>query len=533
MEFKLKFGTSGIRDNDENLTNEQIFIATKAFLNYLVSINNIKEKRVALAGDFRPSTNRILQSVASAIIDSGLVVDYCGKIPTPTISHYGFENKIPSIMVTASHNPYGQNGIKFNKTDGEILKNEEQPILNEINKLTENTIISNELTQQAKQSLSNINKQAKELYIQRYKTMFSNILKDIKLIFYQQTAVGRDIIPKILSDLGAEVILEEKLDETKQFIPVDTENLSQEILNKMQSLALKHNCNIVLTADGDSDRPVLTYLENNKLKYLPGDKLNTLVALFLKPDFVAAPITINSKAAQLIQDNNIPIQLTKVGSPHVIQAINNTPPSKDYFLFAFEANGGSLIKSNKKINNIQLNSLLTRDAIFPLICILAFAKSKNLQINELVNQTFSGKYQSFSYSGLVENTTERTTPGCEKYTPEIGKNIINHFKLNDSEIQSNLATKEQQYKINQLQNYFSSLFPLDTTVKLNFLDGIKIYFSNQETIHLRPSGNSAQFRIYAESQTEQRTMQIINQSITPNTGILIKIINNFHHNSSK
>ena len=135
MEFKLKFGTSGLRDNDENLTDEQIFIATKAFLNFLISTNQISEKKIALAGDFRPSTNRILQAVASTIIYCDFNVDYCGKIPTPTLSLYGFKNNIPSIMVTASHNPYGQNGIKFNKPSGEVLKSDEQLILNEIKKL--------------------------------------------------------------------------------------------------------------------------------------------------------------------------------------------------------------------------------------------------------------------------------------------------------------------------------------------------------------------------------------------------------------
>ena len=127
MKSLLKFGTSGLRGLVSDLTDQSCYLYTTAFLQYLsdqklIDINN----SVAIAGDLRPSTERILTAVAVAISDFRLQVDYCGIIPTQTVSLYGFTRKIPSIMVTGSHIPYDRNGIKFNLPTGEILKKDEQ-----------------------------------------------------------------------------------------------------------------------------------------------------------------------------------------------------------------------------------------------------------------------------------------------------------------------------------------------------------------------------------------------------------------------
>ena len=122
----LKFGTSGLRGLVTELTDRECYLYTAAFLKYLTDKKLIREKSVAIAGDFRPSTERILKASIQAIKDFGLEVDFCGIIPTQAVSLYGFRRKFPSIMVTGSHIPYDRNGIKFNLSNGEILKKDEQ-----------------------------------------------------------------------------------------------------------------------------------------------------------------------------------------------------------------------------------------------------------------------------------------------------------------------------------------------------------------------------------------------------------------------
>src|SRR5690606_9022729 len=85
-------------------------------------------RRVAMAGDRRQSTPRILAAVAHAARTHGYEVVHCGEIPSPALVHYGMKHGIPSMMVTGSHIPEDRNGIKFNRPDGEILKDDEKGI---------------------------------------------------------------------------------------------------------------------------------------------------------------------------------------------------------------------------------------------------------------------------------------------------------------------------------------------------------------------------------------------------------------------
>jgi phosphomannomutase len=73
-----------------------------------------------------------MEAVCRAADDLGYRAVNCGKIPSPAVALFGFENKIPSIMVTGSHIPDDRNGIKFNKCAGEVLKSDEQGMSSQI-----------------------------------------------------------------------------------------------------------------------------------------------------------------------------------------------------------------------------------------------------------------------------------------------------------------------------------------------------------------------------------------------------------------
>ena len=117
----VAFGTSGARGLATAMTDRVCYAYTKGFLQYLESIAEIKRagERVAVGGDFRPSTGRVMDAVCQAVADMGYHPVNCGRIPSPAVALFGFENAIPSIMVTGSHIPDDRNGIKFNKCAGE------------------------------------------------------------------------------------------------------------------------------------------------------------------------------------------------------------------------------------------------------------------------------------------------------------------------------------------------------------------------------------------------------------------------------
>ena len=119
----LAFGTSGLRGLVKDITDLEAYINVKAALQYLRSIDDIPAgSGVVLAGDLRPSTDRIMRACAGAIIDSGCQVENAGKIPTPALVSHAISTGRAGVMVSGSHIPFDRNGIKINKSVGEILK---------------------------------------------------------------------------------------------------------------------------------------------------------------------------------------------------------------------------------------------------------------------------------------------------------------------------------------------------------------------------------------------------------------------------
>ena len=116
------FGTSGARGLAHAMTDLVCYAYTAGFLDYLSSRGEVAAgDRVALAGDLRPSTPRIMRVCARAIADRGFVPVNCGFIPTPAVTCWAMGEGLASIMVTGSHIPDDRNGIKFNRPAGEIL----------------------------------------------------------------------------------------------------------------------------------------------------------------------------------------------------------------------------------------------------------------------------------------------------------------------------------------------------------------------------------------------------------------------------
>ena len=83
----IKFGTSGARGLSDRMTDFICYAYTRGFLQYLQKSGKDtgSGRKVAIAGDLRPSTDRIMQAVASAAVDMQYEVINCGKIPSPAI----------------------------------------------------------------------------------------------------------------------------------------------------------------------------------------------------------------------------------------------------------------------------------------------------------------------------------------------------------------------------------------------------------------------------------------------------------------
>ena len=470
----VAFGTSGARGLATAMTDQVCYAYAKGFLQYLESIGEIKRagERVAVGGDFRPSTSRVMEAVCRAAEDMGYRAENCGKVPSPAVALFGFENKIPSIMVTGSHIPDDRNGIKFNKCAGEVLKSDEKGMSSQIVELDDMLYGADGNFAQIK-APHEVSPEVGENYAMRYLNFFSHdALKDLRVGVYQHSAVGRDVLVKILSHLGAEVT---PLGRSDKFIPVDTEAIRPEDVQLAHDWAATGKFDALVSADGDSDRPLVSDEHGN---WLRGDIAGILCAKYLAADSVSTPVSCNTAVEKCGWFREI--RRTRIGSPFVVTSMMEATAGGAKRVVGYEANGGFLLNSEIEAGGKFLRALPTRDAGIVMLGILLLAKAQGKTISQLA----ASLPARFTASDRLENfATEKSAAILAKFNSE-------------SEAADQVA----------IEKMFGEI--CGKVVSLNRTDGLRITFANEEIIHLRPSGNAPEFRCYTEAATDERASEI-------------------------
>ena len=150
-------------------------------------------------------------------------------------------------------------------------------------------------------------------YLRRYTDFFAeSTLAGMRLLVYQHSAVGRDLLLAVLRSFGAEVV---PAGRSSDFVPIDTENIDAAQLQMIQDLVDEYGpVDAVVSTDGDSDRPLLLGVENGKVTFFGGDLIGMIVAEYLQADAVVVPISCNDA----IDRGPLAAKLqpkTRIGSP--------------------------------------------------------------------------------------------------------------------------------------------------------------------------------------------------------------------------
>lgn len=463
----VKFGTSGARGLAAQLTDEVAYIYTTAFLQYLSDCGIISKRcEVCVGGDLRPSTERIIAAITSAITDFGGKAIQAGRVASPALALFGFSRGLPTIMVTGSHIPADRNGIKFTLPEGEMMKPDEEGMKAQKVKIDSSRFNSQGMLVLSA-SIAEPQKVIVSDYCKRYSDVFSSKLLHGKNIgVYQHSAVGRDVIAQLLHGLGATV---KPLGRSELFIPVDTEAIRQEDKALAKQWALENKFDAIVSTDGDSDRPLISDASGN---WLRGDVAGILVAQYLKADAVVTPVSSNSA----VESCGIfaKVSRTKIGSPFVIQGMKDLLADAKTVV-GYEANGGFLLGSSASINGRQLEALPTRDAVIVFLSILAMSIEKQLSISELVDEL----PQRVTASDRLENfPTEKSLKVIQPMTQEA---LAGNYDL----IEQYLGIQQSKIK------------------KVDATDGLRITQADGEVVHVRPSGNAPELRCYTEAQTQE------------------------------
>ena len=248
MQSGVAFGTSGARGLVSAMTDRVCYAYTRGFLSYLAELGEFQAgDRVALAGDLRPSTPRIMAACAAAIADAGGEPVSCGLVPTPAMALYALAEGIASLMVTGSHIPADRNGIKFYRPVGEVLKSDEAGMQRQVPEVPDGRFAQDGSLAQPFALPVPID--VLPVYVQRYADFFgAQALAGRKIGVYQHSAVGRDVLVQILSGLGADVVA---LGRADTFIPVDTEAVREEDQVLAHQWAPEFGLDAIASTDGD------------------------------------------------------------------------------------------------------------------------------------------------------------------------------------------------------------------------------------------------------------------------------------------
>ena len=427
---------------------------------------------MAVGGDLRSSTERIMRAAAGAVSDAGYTPIGCGRLPSPALAHYGLVRDMPTIMVTGSHIPDDRNGIKYTRKKGEILKSDEAGIKQEVVAVPEGRFDHEGMFTKSPSSLKE-DPEAVAMYIARHLDFFpEGCLKGRKIGVYQHSAVGRELMVEILSGLGAEV---KALGFSDVFVPVDTEAIRPEDVTAAGEWAREYGFDAIVSTDGDSDRPLIS---DETGKWLRGDVAGILTAAYFGADAVATPVSCNTALEKSGWFESV--YRTRIGSPYVIEGMGQALTSGAKRVVGYEANGGFLIASDLRHHGKTLRALPTRDAIIVHLAILLLSIRKGKKISELLFDL----PQRFTHSNRLKDFPTEKSRGAMK-------------NLYGGDAEKDRRTIETVFG-----PYFGRVNTVDTT------DGLRITFLNNEVVHLRPSGNAPEFRCYNEADTEKRAEEM-------------------------
>lgn len=459
-----KFGTSGLRGLVSELTPELVADHVRAFARACPMGRGLWVGR-----DLRPSSPALSDVVVQTARGLGLATVDCGAVPTPALALASMSAGAAAIMVTGSHIPADRNGLKFYLPTGEITKADEAAILGALN-----------VTERMGADDGPAPRRARDvgaLWVDRYLAAFGpRALAGLRLGIWSHSAVSRDLLVMAVRAMGAEAV---ELGRTDHFVPIDTEAVPAEARAQLKTWAQVHGLDAILSTDGDGDRPLLCDAQG---QVIPGDVLGQITARVLAADVVVTPVSSNSGAERSGRFQRV--IRTRIGSPFVIAGMAQAGPAAR--VVGYEANGGFLLGFAAEGPFGALSPLATRDSLLPMIAPLSRAAAAG------------------GLAALVAAQPQRftATDRLVDVRPEISAALMARLDAGTERLDAMLAQLDEMRQT------------IDRT------DGLRVTLASGRVIHMRPSGNAPEFRLYVEAETPALAQQILSDGLAVLRGLL-------------
>lgn len=312
------FGTDGVRGR------VGVFPITPEFilrLGYAVGrvfsrYGSEQNTKILVGKDTRISGYMFEAALEAGLSAAGVHVRLLGPMPTPGIAYLTRTFRANAgIVISASHNPYDDNGIKFFSAEGRKLPDELEL---EIERLLDENM---SVVDGAKLGKAKRIEDAAGRYIEFCKAVFPRglSLQGLKIVLDSANGAAYAIAPKVFEELGAEVISTAAAPNGLN-INLECGSTHPEAL---QQAVLKNQADIGIAFDGDGDRVVLVDAQGN---IVDGDQILYVLAMGRKRlgslvGGVVGTLMTNLGLELALKKQNIPMVRSKVGDRHVMEAL--------------------------------------------------------------------------------------------------------------------------------------------------------------------------------------------------------------------
>ena len=315
------FGTDGIRRiANTELSPELVYKVAKAGA-YVLSKHTDHAPTILIGRDTRISGSLIESAMVAGFLSYGANVKILGVMPTPAVAYLTRRFKADaSVVISASHNTYEFNGVKYFSNKGMKIPDELEEEIEEVmdsGKIDELTAVNDKI------GVSEIRTDLLEEYVYFFRKNFEEELENLdkeNFVIAVDTANGATsvVAEKVFEKLG---IKHHIINNNPDGININ-DNCGSTHLEGLKKFVVENKCSLGVAYDGDGDRCLLVDENGNEID---GDKILAVISNYLKKkgelkkDTVVATVMSNLGLNKYTENNGLKLVQTKVGDRYVLE----------------------------------------------------------------------------------------------------------------------------------------------------------------------------------------------------------------------
>lgn len=315
------FGTDGIRRiANTELSPELVYKVAKAGA-YVLSKHTDHAPTILIGRDTRISGSLIESAMVAGFLSYGANVKILGVMPTPAVAYLTRRFKADaSVVISASHNTYEFNGVKYFSNKGMKIPDELEEEIEEVmdsGKIDELTAVNDKI------GVSEIKTDLLEEYIYFFRKNFEEELENLdkeNFVIAVDTANGATsvVADKVFTVLG---IKHHIINDSPNGININ-EGCGSTHLEMLKQYVIDKKCNLGIAYDGDGDRCLAVDENGNEID---GDKIIAIISQYLKSkeklnkDTIVATVMSNLGLNKYAKQNGLTFVQTKVGDRYVLE----------------------------------------------------------------------------------------------------------------------------------------------------------------------------------------------------------------------